>query len=220
MKPLLALSCLPAAALLLALAACDRNRDHPSGAARSSARIESGAVSVPVSPATVALSGAVGDLPAATTPDANIVPSKPAAAAAAPQRSVRPPPAVGGSLVSSLPVTPQETPAMRAFREAQARRDRELLEGDMARAGSRAHDGAPVDRDGPREALPRDDGTGEDLAADDPPPDDAVAGDDAVAEDNATVGSDDDLPPDATDDDPPPEDDGDLHWDPATGTWR
>ena len=210
MKPLLALTCLPTAALLLSLAACDRGR-APAAASRTGA-IESGAVTVPMSPATVALSGAVADLPASTTPDANRIPAKPAAAAAATQRAVRPPPAVGGNLASALPVTPRETPAMRAFREAQARRDRELLDRDMAQSGRSGRDEPPPDPPWTRDQAPEADDLSAidtDSADEAPPGDDDLPPEDDDAVDDAALG----------DEEPPPDDD-DLRWDPATGTWR
>lgn len=200
----------PATLLLLgAMAACDRS---PRGAAPA-ARIEAGAVTTPLPARTVALSGAVRDLPAGTTPDA--VGATPVAGS--PTAAVRPPPPVDSS--TSTPPPAGESAAMREFREAQERRDRELLDRDIddTRGGqdglarddeprdtdSRADE--PLDRDARDEPLPEDIGW------------DSAQGDDELPPDEE-LPMDEDGPP--IDEDVPPEDDDELRWDPATGTWR
>jgi hypothetical protein len=204
-----------ATALVLALPGCDR---APSRAATpAAAGVQAGAVTTPMSPATVALSGAVSDLPAETTPDAIGLPAKPAAAAAAPGRAVRPPPPIdSGAALASGSASRGDTQAMRDFRAAQERRDRELLERDMAQSRGDVGSGAsreadPVD---PRDESPPDD----ELPIDDEPlqEDEALPPDELPADELPA----DELPPEIDEELPPEEDDGDLRWDPATGTWR
>ena len=116
---------------------------------------------------------------------------------------------------------------MREFREAQERRDRELLERDLdeVRQGATNREaepgwdeGAPTEEDldagsppGDEwdEEAPLDETAFDEPAFDEPPPDelmDEMPPEDAFPED---------LPPE----DLPPEDE-ELRWDPATGTWR
>ena len=216
--------------LLASAAACDRASRAPAGkpaanpAAATASPVEAGATTAPLPDSTVALSGAVRDLPPATTPDSTLgkpVAKSPAAAA------VRPPPPV-----DTVPRTapPGETAAMREFREAQERRDRELLERDMnaPRDGVARNDRDP--RNDPRDEDARYDDAALDEArhddTDDPALDDPMLDDrglDDPALDDPSL--DEDLPPDDEDlppgeEDLPPEEDGDLRWDPATGTWR
>lgn len=192
---------LTAAAMLLALGACDRT---PRGQA-APAKIDAGAVTTPVSPGTVALSGAVRDLPPTTTPDAATLPGR-SSAATAPGSAVRPPSAVDTTPRTRPPVA-GETEAMRQFREEQERRDRELLERDIEASSGRA------------ESNPRDDADARD-ARDDrdayPPEDEPPYDEDLPPDDELPT---DDEPPTDDMDEPPPEDE-DLQWDPDTGTWR
>lgn len=205
----------PFAALLLlvGVAACDRS---PRNAAPAP-KVEAGAVTTPVPAETVALSGAVRDLPAATTPDAANTLAKPGS----PTAAVRPPPPVDAS--PRTPPPAGESTAMRDFREAQERRDRELLERDMdqARAGGSIRD-EPSRALDPRDDSPRDD---EALARDDETLDSIPSDGELPLDDE--LPPDDDLPPSDEpryEDEPPMDEesseDDELQWDPATGTWR
>jgi hypothetical protein len=226
MSPSNPLRLLSAALLLAGLSACDRAprsqaatpaAAKPATTAPASA-IEAGATTTPMPDATVALSGAVRDLPPATTPDSMLGKS----AANTPSAAVRPPPPVD---TTPRTAPPGETAAMREFREAQERRDRELLERDMDASRDEVarnedglrRDGAVDDRYPP--ADPRDPDADYDEAL---PPDDSSLDDPSLDEDLPAY--DEDLPPEDEELPPgegglPPEDE-DLRWDPATGTWR
>ena len=176
------LGLLLASPLLFGLVACDRPAQGRAGAASTATATAPAPAASVASPATVALSGAIRDLPVGTTPDA-----APTTAPAAP--STVPMPPATPAAATPLPET-AETEAMREFREAQERRDRELLERDL--------DAVRNDRVGQAE----DDAWDERSAGDETWRDDAPPADDAPPPD-------DELPSD-----------DDLRWDPATGTWR
>ena len=222
MSPSNTIRLVSAALLLAGLSACDRAPRStaagpaPARPAAPPSAVQAGATTAPLPESTVALSGAVRDLPPTTTPDSTVGKSAAPTPAAA---AVRPPPPV-----DTRPRTapPGETAAMREFREAQERRDRELLERDMdAARGELARNDEDSPRDDARgndpvdprdeEALPPDDGAYDEAAVDeDPPLDEDLPPDEDLPYDG-------DLPPD--EDDLPPEDEA-LRWDPATGTWR
>lgn len=217
MSPSNTMRLLSAALLLAGLSACDRAprgqaaKPAPATPTAAAPAIEAGATTTAMPDATVALSGAVRDLPPATTPDSAVgKPAAPTPAAAA----VRPPPPVD---TTPRTAPPGETAAMREFREAQERRDRELLERDMdaSRGGLASNEDEPprddarADDDRYRDAR---EGRDEDLL----PPDDELASDDVPLDEDPPA-YDEEVPPE--DEDLPPEDE-DLRWDPATGTWR
>lgn len=215
-------------AMVAGLAACDRPSRSATAPAATPAPVGS-ASPAPATASTVALSGAIADLPAATTPDAvgspagairsgSSVTPMPVPRSAAPAR--------GSSTTkpaSRAAVPSGETAAMREFREAQERRDRELLENDLdaVRQGNASGRARTVDEVPPQDYL-EDEGAPVDEFAevpldgdfDEPPLDDRF--DEPPLEEGL------DEPPfgeDLPEDELPPEDE-ELQWDPATGTWR
>lgn len=217
-------------AMLAGLAACDRPSRSATAPAPTPAPVGS-ASPAPATASTVALSGAIADLPATTTPDAvgaptgairsgsSVTPMPPARSAA---------PARGTSTTTpasrtAAPPASGETAAMREFREAQERRDRELLENDLdeVRQGNASDRARMVDEVPPQDYL-EDEGAPVDEFEEVPPEGDFDEPplDDGFDEPPLEEGL--DEPPlgeDLPEDELPPEDE-ELQWDPATGTWR